>query len=421
MGIFELFPFTNFQEKNLDWLIRQLKKLEQKVNDYTKGFTFADPLAWDINKSYEPLTFVEYNDDIFGSSQAVPAGVQITNNDYWVRFTSYSNLISLINALDARVDDLEAELPPNPKRMIVVSDSYGLGRNGADSWVTHFANYMTDYANVYNWSNGSMGIVREGDGGYNARNYMISKASEVTYPNSVSDVVIAMGANDIVNHANFDTVFNALHSYINTTYPNAKISLAFIGNVREKDSATLVNYLTALDLYRAAAKKYQDVRFLEGLEYIMHDLRLMQTDGVHPTTPGAQTIGKGMAEAFRSGSYRYTAYQYLGENYMVGRFMIDGPSATITFVPGNSIQTTFPDRNYKNYFTFEGTPMFWGIAANPIFGYFNGFDSNIAPLHLSMRYQNKTIELSTMKTVSTTLATNAGMYGCTIGVSTLLV
>lgn len=51
---------------------------------------FADPLTWDITKAYEPLTIVYYQGNSFTSRQAVPAGIDITNTDYWAITGNYN-------------------------------------------------------------------------------------------------------------------------------------------------------------------------------------------------------------------------------------------------------------------------------------------------------------------------------------------
>lgn len=42
MGIFEHFPYTNFHELNLDWLLNAVKKLDKKVEALTVA---ADPIV----------------------------------------------------------------------------------------------------------------------------------------------------------------------------------------------------------------------------------------------------------------------------------------------------------------------------------------------------------------------------------------
>lgn len=45
MGIFEHFPYTNFHELNLDWLLNAVKKLDKKVEALTAA---ADPVVINI-------------------------------------------------------------------------------------------------------------------------------------------------------------------------------------------------------------------------------------------------------------------------------------------------------------------------------------------------------------------------------------
>lgn len=51
---------------------------------------FADPLTWDITKTYEPLTIVYYQGNSYTSRQAVPAGIDITNTDFWALTGNYN-------------------------------------------------------------------------------------------------------------------------------------------------------------------------------------------------------------------------------------------------------------------------------------------------------------------------------------------
>ncbi len=71
---------------------------------------FADPLTWDNTHSYEALVMVDYMGDTFTSKKPVPAGVAISNTEYWVMTGSYNSQIS---ALSYRVDTLEYDFANN--------------------------------------------------------------------------------------------------------------------------------------------------------------------------------------------------------------------------------------------------------------------------------------------------------------------
>lgn len=112
MGFFNNFPYTNFHELNLDWLLNQMKELGTAFEDFVKSnkLKYADPITWDITKSYNPNTIVVDGSTAYISLQRVPAGTQITDTDYWLAAfdaSGYNILAGQVTALDARTDALE--------------------------------------------------------------------------------------------------------------------------------------------------------------------------------------------------------------------------------------------------------------------------------------------------------------------------
>ena len=87
MGLFDQFPYTNFHELNLDWLLRMIKELNNTVENFVALNTikYADPIQWDITTQYETNTVVvdPNTGTAYISSKPVPAGVALTNTDYW--------------------------------------------------------------------------------------------------------------------------------------------------------------------------------------------------------------------------------------------------------------------------------------------------------------------------------------------------
>ena len=133
------YPYNNFHELNLDWLIAKMKELDIKFDEFkvVNNITFSG--AWDITKQYPAWTIVSDNNIGYVSIQPVPAGVVLTNTDYWVEVIDYTAQIA---GLETRVIDLEntvgdsssglvhdvAELQNNAvmkKRRFLLWDSYG--------------------------------------------------------------------------------------------------------------------------------------------------------------------------------------------------------------------------------------------------------------------------------------------------------
>ena len=87
MGLFDNFPYTNFHELNLDWVLKVLKDIETTIDQFVSLniIKYADPIQWDITRQYPKNTIVI--DPISGTAYIsvdnVPQGVALSNTDYW--------------------------------------------------------------------------------------------------------------------------------------------------------------------------------------------------------------------------------------------------------------------------------------------------------------------------------------------------
>lgn len=86
MAFFE-FPNTRNYDGDLGWLIKTVTELAKKYNTFFEYNTihFADPIEWNITSQYAPFTIVfdMGNESSYISKQPVPAGIDISNADYW--------------------------------------------------------------------------------------------------------------------------------------------------------------------------------------------------------------------------------------------------------------------------------------------------------------------------------------------------
>lgn len=87
MGMFDHFPYTNFHELNLDWILQALKEIEVTMDQFVSlnMIKYADPIQWDITRQYSKNTIVI--DPVTGTAYIsvdnVPSGVALSNTDYW--------------------------------------------------------------------------------------------------------------------------------------------------------------------------------------------------------------------------------------------------------------------------------------------------------------------------------------------------
>lgn len=88
-------PYTDFHNLNLDWILETLKKQDAAIADFISlnSITYANPLQWDITRQYPKNQVVlDTNGDGYLSVQPVPVGVEIANTDYWTKIGNFSEL-----------------------------------------------------------------------------------------------------------------------------------------------------------------------------------------------------------------------------------------------------------------------------------------------------------------------------------------
>lgn len=101
-------PYTNFHELNLDWILDTLKKQDATIADFISlnSITYADPVQWDITRQYpKNCVVVDKNGDGYLSVQPVPVGVEIGNTDYWTKIGNFSELWSTVKLAITAADE----------------------------------------------------------------------------------------------------------------------------------------------------------------------------------------------------------------------------------------------------------------------------------------------------------------------------
>ena len=106
-GFFEHdYPYTNFHEMNLNWILRQMIELRSDMRNFVKFNTikYANPIQWDISRQYEGNTVVidPTDGNAYLSVQPVPFGVSISDTDYWTNIGNFSEFYeSVKNSITA--------------------------------------------------------------------------------------------------------------------------------------------------------------------------------------------------------------------------------------------------------------------------------------------------------------------------------
>lgn len=291
---------------------------------------------YDNTQQYEALDVV---DNGAGTSyiarKIVPPNTPLTDTDYWFVYgassgaiialqndmiqaqndigdiqgdiTTINNSIGTINgnitSLQNAVSPLTAEYNRNHnRRFVTIADSYGNLPTTSTSW-SGILNSIVG-GDWYNFSNGSMGFYKAGSG-MNALQFIQSEYSNISHPETITDIIINLGLNDYQETlANIGTAIQSLVSWLKSNFVNASIWFACAQNSYVFTTAEFLAYKKIMQLVQQEANVLM-CKYMAGLEYICHDMELMATDKVHPASGGAYEIARGMLGYLFGNSYKY--------------------------------------------------------------------------------------------------------------------
>lgn len=309
----ENFPYTNFHDLNLDWIIKTLKELNGKFDEaIASKIKFADPLQWDITKQYEPLTIVQDNEHIYLSSQPVPAGVAITNTDYWQPVFNMQEFYDMINDLNDRVAQEIQDLTEyvdnstvknnSARHLLYVGDSYSVWHNARlyKEFVNHSGIPASQCHNV------AVSGSAFGDGSFLTQisNYTGDK-------NEITDILVVGGINDALLQYNtpaypdISGLVNAMttfYTYATQNYPNATVHIAYVGGTMTSSEyyETLHPAKSQMMAFFAYTSTASSIGFkvLNTYNIIHLTPNYYSADGLHPNVDGAIAIGTAVASTF---------------------------------------------------------------------------------------------------------------------------
>lgn len=108
MGATHDYPYTNFHDLNLDWILQKMGEFSEKLENFISLATikYANPLLWDITSQYEANTVVvDKNGNAYLSVQPVPAGVSLERTEYWTKIGNFDEFLGSIKAAITPFDE----------------------------------------------------------------------------------------------------------------------------------------------------------------------------------------------------------------------------------------------------------------------------------------------------------------------------
>lgn len=279
-------------------------------------FDGAQGTEWLPNTQYEPLTIVTRNGNSYTSKKAVPAAIGAPENNaaYWASTGIYNQQVEELRQEVAQyksdVDGFAEDLAKNVeltnrinlrgRNFILIGDSYASGVNPDETsqggWARRFHDYCNGWANVY-YNIQPLGGVY---GFASSRPYIDvirSLESEITDPESITDIAVFGGTNDLGLEDQIPAKIAEFMAYCHSQYPNATVKVGCLGRYLNNMRADLE------PVYRGVCKY--------GGEYVSDTLNLicnksfLASDRVHLTNAGYAYYSPYVANAIISGHCQY--------------------------------------------------------------------------------------------------------------------
>lgn len=347
------YPYTTFNEYNLDWIINKIHEFEHSLTDFEITHTITYGGEWDISKAYTQWTIVSdpITHDGFLSIKPVPVNIQLDNEDYWLKIADYSTGIAEVNAriddVEDDINDIEDDITDNVKpsitaiesditdnikpdivaldarldalenrRIVMFGDSYANGWTVDGTftpWTSRFKTYYesitgkTITTHVFYYD--GIGFINSNDG--ETFNTLLTTASNtLTDPETVTDVIVGGGYNDN-NYSTGDiqTAVGAWVSRAKTIFPNAVIWIAPIGYTRDGAARERIN-----ERVIPAYSNNTESVVMPSTIRVLHYYPSMASDFMHPNQSGQNAIAYAMVSDLLGMTYTpFNLYERTGK------------------------------------------------------------------------------------------------------------
>ena len=321
MNFFNKYPYLDEHELNLDWLIAKMRSLQIEFDEFKVVNQISFSGAWDITKQYPAWTIVSDNNIGYVSIQPVPAGVLLTNGNYWREVIDYSaqiaGLQSRVVALENTVGDASSGLVKDMndaqsdiidlqkhvyKKYIFVSDSYGA--SVVPELVSRLGLSASDYVNIQ-YGGSCFGATY----GTNLNWQTMIENTVTTDDDTYTDVVYIGGANEL-SYTPANIIANAAqcYDYVAGRFTNAKQWYMFAGYCAGLNG-TAHPLVDRLRLITRLPQCIVDTKRGFAIHEVWYPLantdNINNSDWMHPTTSGSEKIASLIASCLNGGSSDY--------------------------------------------------------------------------------------------------------------------
>lgn len=291
MALFENFPYTNFHDLNLDWIIEQFKNGMITIEEMR---TAVEAMGLRIDEFQQYLDNIE--DEI---EQKIQTEVPIAIREE-IESGGFNQLLS----------------ESHKRRIVFIGDSYGTGwtPDGTfTAWPVIVKNNMgLADADFINSSYGGAGFGKSpSDGELYIPNRIQYAYNNISNPETITDIVIGLGYNDHIYYTTPSVLQNGIITACAKSkqlFPNARIHIFAIGFTTNR---TIQSALRAA--YNAYAQTTADAQFYNICKSLS-TIDFFSSDGIHPLQPGQNAIALNVLRILNNSEPKWFTPDYIIQN-----------------------------------------------------------------------------------------------------------
>lgn len=353
MSLRDNFPYSNFHELNLDWIIEEMRKLRTDMTKFTalQKLNFAG--TWDIGKAYPQWSIVQDSEgNGYISIKPVPYNVQLSNTEYWRPVANYDALYAAFNqritTIESDVTDINSDISDinsdienlktanesirhatysmRNRHVVMIGDSYSMGSHGIDGrgWPYYLQEITGCNADVTAQLSGGGFIAKALSGDYQGKNYEETLTSVYTAMSAanraaIDYIIVCGGINDIAQGTTSE-IGDAVTDFCiaaKTLFPYAKLvvlplySDAGFGSGYWNDAGVWTIIYNGILKYNGLHAVY-DYAITHGAISTPNSIFWLQGrtafgsgDGIHPNDLGYRQQGRRIAAFIEGGVSEY--------------------------------------------------------------------------------------------------------------------
>lgn len=287
------FPWTNFHELNLDWILKVVKKAEDIYTTGDKNIDYAVKTAEEAKTIAEQAAQAQVADNSVSTPKIVDGAVTTQKlADGAVTTPKIADGAITAAKLDPLITETLNDLQDRDKRnFILLGDSFSIGYTTVDS-----ANY---YQTDWGWCNKTKALLEAqghhvytsndstvhipGISGFNSTLKFLTMLQAIEQSvtidkDTITDIVVLGGTNDINYTSGLSQSIEEFVTYVHTNYPYALVKVGVIGTDIYTLNRTIVPY------YRHFADL--GCVFIGDTTNMMGNNDYICVDGTHLTTDG---------------------------------------------------------------------------------------------------------------------------------------